>query len=89
MWWKRKLKSMPGPSCCAARRMSRFGVSSVQRAWAVRPIVGKALEQHHSCRQRRARVDEAPVAVEVVVIVAMVAMVFGKTPIPVVVALED
>ena len=31
---------------------------------------------------------EAPVAVEVVVIVAMVAMVFGKTPIPVVVALE-
>jgi len=30
---------------------ARFGVSSVQRAWAVRPIVGKALEQHHSCRQ--------------------------------------
>ena len=30
---------------------ARFGVSSAQRAWAVRPIVGKALEQHHSCRQ--------------------------------------
>ncbi len=43
--------SIDGPMAVQCGHGPRFGVSSVRRAWAVRPIAGKALEQHHSCRQ--------------------------------------